>query len=97
MRLTRFFLLLLTGLFLLSVAPPSFAQDDVIKQRKKRMRANDKTYKKSLKKAVKARDYATIQSGTKKILARVEKLPNLFPKGSTAKNSRALKIIGKDQ
>ena len=97
MRLTKFFLILLTGLFLLSVAPPTFAQDDIIKQRKKLMRANDNTYKTSLKKAVKARDYAAIQSGTKKILARWEKLPNLFPKGSTAKNSRALKIIWKDQ
>ncbi len=59
------------------------------------MKSNNKT-KKALGKAVKAMDYAAIESGTKVILANMGKLPSLLPKGSTAKNSRALKTIWSD-
>ena len=95
MWLKEILFLLLAGLFFLSVASPTLAQDNVIKQRKKLMRSNNSTVK-ALKKAVKAKDYAAIQSSTKTILANMEKLPNLLPKGSTAKNSRALKTIWSD-
>jgi len=89
------FLALLSGIFLFSFAPQAFAQEEVIDQRKKLMKSNNKT-KKALAKAVKANDYAAIESGTKLILVNMEKLPGLLPKGSTAKNSRALKTIWSD-
>jgi len=95
MNLKKIFFTLLTGVFLASGVPQAFAQEEVIDQRKKLMRSNNKT-KKALAKAVKANDYAAIESGTMKILANMEKLPSLLPKGSTAKNSRALKTIWSD-
>ncbi len=95
MNQKRIFFALLTGIFLLSGTPQVIAQDDIVKARKKLMRSNNKT-KKALDKAVKANDYAAIESGTKTILANMEKLPTLLPKGSTAKNSRALKVIWAD-
>ncbi len=95
MNQQRIFFALLTGIFLLSGTPQVFAQDDIIKERKGLMKANSKTSK-ALKKAVKAMDYAAIESGTKVILANMEKLPTLLPKGSTSKKSRALKTIWTD-
>ncbi len=95
MKPKRIFFALLIGLFLLSGAHQALAQDDVIKQRKKLMKSNNKTTK-ALKKAVKAKDYAAIQAGTKTIIVNMGKLPTLFPKGSTSKKSRATKAIWKD-
>jgi len=92
MNQKRIFFALLTGIFLLSGTPQVFAQEEVIKERKNLMKSNNKT-KKALGKAVKAMDYAAIESGTKVILANMKKLPTLLPEGSTAKNSRALKTI----
>ena len=95
MNQKRIFFALLTGIFLLSGTPQAFAQDEVIKERKALMKANRKASR-ALGKAVKAMDYAAIESGTKVIVANMEKLPSLLPKGSTAKNSRALKTIWSD-
>ncbi len=95
MNQKRIFFALLTGIFLLSGTPQVFAQDEVIIERKDLMKANRKASK-ALGKAVKAMDYAAIESGTKVILANMEKLPTLLPKGSTGKNSRALKVIWED-
>ncbi len=96
MKLVRILFAVLAGLFLMSFAPQARAQDDVIKQRKDLMKSNRKASK-ALGKAVKAMDYAAIESGTKVILANMDKLPTLLPKGSTAKNSRALKTIWSDR
>ena len=95
MKLVRILFAVLAGLFLMSFAPQARAQDDVIKQRKDLMKSNRKASK-ALGKAVKAMDYAAIESGTKVIIANMDRLPTLFPKGSTAKNSRALKTIWSD-
>ena len=95
MQPKRIFFAVLMGLFLLSGTPQVFAQGDVIDQRQKLEKSNNKTLK-ALKKAVKEQDYAAIQAGTKTIIANMEKLPALFPKGSTAKNSKALKTIWSD-
>ena len=95
MKPKRIFFAVLTGIFLLSGTPQVFAQDDVIDQRQKLEKSNNKTLK-ALKKAVKEKDYAAIQAGTKTIIANMEKLPALFPKGSTAKNSKALNVIWSD-
>ncbi len=67
---------------------------DVVKERKMLMRANDKAGK-ALKKAVKAKDFAAIEKNAKALASQMEKLPSLFPKGSTAENSRAKAAIWK--
>ena len=67
---------------------------DVVKERKKLMRANDKAGK-ALKKAVKAKDFAAIEKNAKALASQMEKLPSLFPKGSTAENSRVKAKIWK--
>ncbi len=97
MKLIKSFLTLVIGLSLLSVAPPTFGQDDVIKNRKKLMKSNDKA-EKSLRKAVKEKekDYAAIKSSAKIILANTGKIEALFPKGSTSDKSKATKAIWAD-
>ncbi len=86
----RIFYAFLTGLFLLSVIPQAFAQDDVIKKRQKLMKSNSKAWG-FLRKAVKKeeKDYAKIESNAKLIVANMDKVLDLFPKGSTSKKSRA--------
>jgi len=95
MNLKGIFFTLMAGIFLFSAVPQAFAQEEVIKERKGLMKSNNKT-RKALGKAVKENDYAAIESGTKVILANMDRLPTLLPKGSTAKNSRALKVIWAD-
>ncbi len=95
MNQKRIFFALLTGIFLLSGTPQVLAQDEVIKERKDLMKSNRKASR-ALGKAVKAMDYAAIESGTKVIVANMDKLPSLLPTGSTTKNSRALNTIWSD-
>ena len=88
---------LCVGLFsflLLFTSSQLFAQEDVVKERRKLMKANSKAVK-AIKKAVKKKDYATIESKAKVIAANMEKVPNLFPEGTTSKNSRAKAAIWK--
>jgi len=94
MRRIRISLMVLAGLFLLSVTSQLFSQEDVVKERKKLMRANDRAGK-ALKKAVKAKDFATIEKNAKSLASQMEKLPSLFPKGSTSEKSRAKVAIWK--
>ncbi len=85
------------GLFsflLLFTSSQLFAQGDVVKERRKLMKSNSKAVK-AIKKAVKKKDYAAIEAKAKVIAANMEKIPNLFPEGSTAKNSRAKAAIWK--
>ena len=72
----------------LFVTSQLFAQEEVIKERKGLMKANNKAAK-ALKGAVKEGDFATIEGNAKKIAANIDKFVVLFPEGSTAKNSRA--------
>lgn len=95
MRPMKLFLGLLIGLFVLSLATPGTSQEDIVKARKNLMRSNERT-RKALKKAAKDKDYTVIIEGTQTILANMEKLPSLLPKGSTAKDSRATKAIWED-
>ncbi len=67
---------------------------DVIKERRALMKANNKASK-ALKKAVKAKDFAAVEKNAKALASNMEKLPTLFPKGSTAENSRAKAAIWK--
>jgi cytochrome c556 len=86
---------LLAGVFLFSFAPQSFAQEEEIEARKKLMKSNRKASK-AFKTAVKEMDYAAIQTNAKKISINMDKVAKLFPKGSTAKDSRAQKTIWSD-
>lgn len=79
------------GLFaLLSIFISSqlFAQADVIKERRALMKGNSKASK-AIKKAAKEKDYATIEAKAKAIAANMEKIPDLFTKGTTSEKSRA--------
>jgi cytochrome c556 len=79
---------------LLFTSSQLFARGDVIKERRKLLKANSKDYK-AIRKAVKAKDFATIEAKAKVIAANMEKVPNLFPEGSTSKNSRTKAAIWK--
>ncbi len=92
MRIRRIFLGVLAGLFLLTVAFQAFAQEDVVKKRRALMKSNNKSFK-AIKKAGKKNDFATIESKAKIIAANLDKIPDLFPKGSTSEKSRAKPAI----
>ena len=92
MRIRRIFLGALAGLFLLTVAFQAFAQDGVIKERRALMKGNSKANK-AIKKALKKKDYTTVEAKAKAIAAAMDKLPDLFPKGTTSEKSRAKAAI----
>jgi cytochrome c556 len=66
-----------------------FAQEEIIQKRKDLMRGNNDAVSKSIKKAVEEKDYATIETKAKDIMGNMDKVPDLFPKGSTSEKSRA--------
>jgi cytochrome c556 len=79
------------GLFvLLSIfmAAGVFAQQDVIEKRQKAMKGNSANAK-AIKAAVESKDYATIETKAKDIMGTAEKIPDLFPKGSTKGKTKA--------
>ncbi|MFQ5684550.1 MAG: cytochrome c [Candidatus Binatia bacterium] len=84
----------LFSLVLLFTFSQLFAQGDVIKTRRKLMKSNSKAYK-AVKKAAKAKDFAAIEKNATILAANMEKIPNLFPKGSTSEKSRAKAAIWK--
>lgn len=65
-----------------------FAQADVIEKRQALMKSNSADAK-AIKAAVEAKDYATIETKAKDIMANAEKIPSLFPKGSTQGKTKA--------
>ncbi len=80
------------SLFIVSGASQVYSHEDVIGARRKLMKANGKAYK-AIKKAMKIKDYATVEEKAKEIAADMDKLPELFPKGSTSEKSRAKPAI----
>ncbi len=82
----------LLSLFIVSLASQVYSQEDVIGGRRKLMKANSKANK-AIKKAVKIKDYATVEAKAKEIAAAMDKLPDLLPKGSTSEKSRAKPAI----
>lgn len=79
-------------LSLFSFATNVSAQDSAIEKRKKLMKENSAASK-AIKKAVSAMDYATVETKAKEIAENMDKAPELFPKGSTAEDSRAKAVI----
>lgn len=78
----------LVALLSLLLSSQLFAQADVIEKRQKLMKSNSAANK-ALKAAVAEKDFATVETKAKEIMGNFEKVPDLFPKGSTADNSRA--------
>ena len=86
---------IITALFILltaSVSSQVLAQDDVIEKRQKAMKGNSADVK-AIKGAVESKDYATIETKAKDIMGTADKIPSLFPKGSTAGKTKATPAI----
>jgi|SRR5918999_4329178 cytochrome c556 len=79
-------------LFTASVSSQVLAQDDVIEKRQKAMKSNSADVK-AIKGAVESKDYATIETKAKDIMGTAEKIPSLFPKGSTTGKTKATPAI----
>ncbi|HEX9879711.1 MAG TPA: cytochrome c [Candidatus Binatia bacterium] len=84
----KIYFLSLTGLFLLAITPRAFSQGDVVKERKDLMRSNNSAVR-AIDKAAKQNAFAAVEENAKQIVANMDKVAALFPKGSTADNSRA--------
>jgi cytochrome c556 len=78
----------LLGLVTVTFSTQAFAQADVIEKRQKAMKGNSADAK-AIKAAVESKDYATIQTKAKDIMGTAEKIPSLFPKGSTTGKTKA--------
>ena len=86
----------LFGFLTLLVSSQVFAQADVIEKRQKAMKGNSADAK-AIKAAVESKDYATIETKAKDIMGTAEKIPSLFPKGSTAGKTKAKAEIWEKQ
>jgi cytochrome c556 len=64
----------------------------VIEKRQKAMQGNSADGK-AIKGAVESKDYATIETKAKDIMGTAEKIPGLFPKGSTQGKTKATSAI----
>ena len=78
----------LLGFLALLASSQLFAQADVIEKRQALMKSNSAAAK-AIKAAVESKDYATIETKAKDIMANAEKIPGLFPKGSTTGKTKA--------
>src|SRR2546425_9503436 len=72
----------------LVVSAQAFAQADVIEKRQDAMKGNSANAK-AIKAAVESKDYATGEVKAKDIMATADRIPSLFPKGSTAAENNA--------
>lgn len=88
------YLLAIIGTVGAYTASQSASNEEVIKARKKLMKSNSKALK-AIKKAAKTKDFAAIEVNATVLADNMKKLPSLFPKGSTAKDSRAKPAIWK--
>jgi cytochrome c556 len=78
----------LFGFLVLTISSTLYAQSDVIKERQALMKSNSAAAK-AIKAAVDAKDYATVETKAKDIMGNAEKIPSLFPKGSTNGKTKA--------
>lgn len=72
----------------LFISSQLFAQADVLEKRQKFMKGNGAAAK-AIKKAAEAKDYATVEIKAKDLMGNAEKIPGLFPQGSTAGKTKA--------
>ena len=88
----RLFQTVFFALAVVLFAPHAFAQQDAIEKRQKLMKENGAAAK-AIKGALESKDYATIETKAKDIGNNMDKVNDLFPKGSTSDKSRALPAI----
>jgi cytochrome c556 len=72
----------------LLLSSAAFSQEEAIEKRIKIMKSNSADNK-AIKAAVAQNDHATIEAKAKDIMGNLDSFVELFPKGSTAENSRA--------
>ena len=84
----RYLLAGYAALLSLLLSSTLFAQSDVIEKRQKLMKSNSAANK-ALKAAVAEKNYATVETKAKEIMENMGRVADLFPKGSTAEDSRA--------
>ena len=78
----------LFSLMALAVSAQVFAQADVNEKRQAAMKGNSADGK-AIKAAVESKDYATVEAKAKDIMGTADKIPSLFPKGSTTGKTKA--------
>ena len=78
--------ILLLSLF---ISTQVFAQEEEIVKRRLLMESNNDAVVKALVKAVKEKEFAEIQVKVKGVMENMDKLLDLFPKGSISEKSRA--------
>jgi len=66
-----------------------WAQGDEIEKRRLLMESNNEAATKSISKAAKEGNFTEVQVQAKAIMENMDKVPELFPKGSTSEKSRA--------
>jgi cytochrome c556 len=76
------------GALTLAVSTQVFAQADVIEKRQAAMKSNSANVK-AIKAAIEAKDDATVETKAKDIMGTADKIPSLFPKGSTTGKTKA--------
>lgn len=79
---------MLLGFLTLLITSQLFAQADVIEKRQKVMKGQSEAAK-AIKAAAESKDYATIEMKAKDLMGSSEKIPELFPKGSTQGKTKA--------
>lgn len=82
----------LFGFSVLLISAQVFAQADIIEKRQALMKSNAADAK-AIKAASEAKDNATIEAKAKDIMGNAEKIPSLFPKGSTTGKTKATAAI----
>ena len=88
----KFFIATVIAFMALLVSSHVFAQAEVIEKRQDAMKGNAANAK-AIKAAIEAKDYATIETKAKDIMGTAEKIPSLFPKGSTQGKTKATAAI----
>src|SRR5215813_3589785 len=88
----KFFIATVIAFMALLVSSHVFAQAEVIEKRQDAMKGNAANAK-AIKAALESKDYATIETKAKDIMGTAEKIPSLFPKGSTQGKTKATAAI----
>jgi cytochrome c556 len=86
----------LFGMIALLASTQLFAQSDVIEKRQQVMKQQSADAK-AIKAAVETKDYATIETKAKDLMGTSDKIPDLFPKGSTTGKTKATAAIWEKQ
>jgi cytochrome c556 len=88
----KFLIGALFGFTAIMVSNNLYAQADVIEKRQQVMKRQSADAK-AIKAAVEAKDYATIEAKARDLMGTSDKIPDLFPKGSTKGKTKATAAI----